>query len=335
MTVVSGTLQTYDRVGNREDLEDVVYNISPKDTPFVSLIGSVPVSATRHDWQTDTLRAPATNAQVEGDDFAFQTKTPTVRVQNFTQIASDTLIVSQSQEKADKAGRKSELGYQLAKMGAEIKKDVELSLVSNVASSAGSSTTGRVSAGFPAWISSATSTNGLRGAAGTSGGFNSGTGLVAAAGNGTQRAFTKTLLDTAISTCYNAGGNPTTVMVSPYNKRVFSTFMSDTNVANQRYETPKRKQTTIVAAADMYLSDFGELAVVPNRVMLNASASRNVLVIDPDFVARGVFRAMGTEKLAKTGDAEKRAVVTEFTLVMKNEQASTVIADTFGLSAST
>ncbi|MVT52115.1 head protein [Bradyrhizobium yuanmingense] len=334
MTVVSGTLQTYDRVGNREDLEDVVYNISPKDTPLVSMIGSVPVSATRHDWQTDTLRAPAANAQVEGDDYSFQTKTPTVRVQNFTQIASDTLIVSNSQEKADKAGRKSELGYQLAKMGAEIKKDVELSLVSNTASSAGSSTTGRVSAGFPAWISSATSTNGLRGSGGSSGGFSSGTGLVSAATNGTQRAFTKTMLDTAISTCYNAGGNPTTVMVSPYNKRVFSTFMSDSNVAQQR-SAANGKKTAIVAAADMYLSDFGELAVVPNRVMLNASASRNVLVIDPDYVARGVFRAMQTEKLAKTGDAEKRAVVTEFCLVMKNEQASTVIADTFGLSAST
>ncbi|MET3225073.1 hypothetical protein ABIE85_002116 [Bradyrhizobium diazoefficiens] len=333
MTVVSGTLQTYDRVGNREDLEDVVYNISPKDTPLVSMIGSTPVSATRHDWQTDTLRAPAQNAQVEGDDFAFQTKAPTVRVQNFTQIASDTLIVSQSQEKADKAGRKSELGYQLAKMGAEIKKDVELSLLSNTASSAGSSTTGRVSAGFPAWISSATSTNGLRGATGTSGGFNSGTGLVAAAGNGTQRAFSKALLDTAISTCYSAGGNPTTVMVSPYNKRVFSTFMSDSNVAQQR-SAANGKKTAIVAAADMYLSDFGELAVVPNRVMLNASASRNILVIDPDYVARGVFRAMQTEKLAKTGDAEKRAVVTEFCLVMKNEQACTVIADTFGLTAS-
>lgn len=334
MTVVSGTLQTYDRVGNREDLEDVVYNISPKDTPFVSLIGSTPVSATRHDWQTDTLRAPAQNAQVEGDDYAFQTKTPTVRVQNFTQIASDTLIVSASQEKADKAGRKSELGYQLAKMGAEIKKDVELSLLSNNASSAGTSTTGRISAGFPAWITSATSTNGLRGATGTSGGFNSGTGLVAAAGNGTQRAFTKSMLDIAISTCYAAGGNPTTVMVSPYNKRVFSTFMSDSNVAQQR-SAANGKKTAIVAAADMYLSDFGELAVVPNRVMLNASASRNVLVIDPDYVARGVFRPMQTEKLAKTGDAEKRAVVTEFCLVMKNEQACTVIADTYGLTAST
>jgi hypothetical protein len=334
MTVVSGTLQTYDRVGNREDLEDVVYNISPKDTPFISLIGTVPVSATRHEWQTDTLRTPATNVQVEGDDFAFQTKSPTVRVANFTQIASDTLIVSASQEKADKAGRASELGYQLAKMGAEIKKDVELSLVSNVASSAGSSTSGRVSAGFPAWISSATSTNGLRGSGGSSGGFNSGTGLVSAATNGTQRAFNKTMLDTAISTSYNAGGNPTTVMVSPYNKRVFSTFMSDSNVAQQR-SAANNKKTAIVAAADMYLSDFGELAVVPNRVMLNASASRNVLVIDPDYVARGVFRAMHTEKLAKTGDAEKRAVLTEFSLVMKNELASTVIADTFGLTSST
>jgi hypothetical protein len=327
-------MQSYDRVGNREDLEDVVYNISPKDTPFVSLIGVTKVLATRHEWQTDALRTPASNAQVEGDDYAFQKKPPSVRVGNFTQIASDTLIVSDTQETVDKAGRASELGYQLAKIGTEIKKDVELSLVSNVASSAGSSTTGRVSAGFPAWITSATAANSLRGGTGTAGGFNSGTGLVTAAGNGTQRAFTKTLLDTAISTCYANGGNPTTVMVSPYNKRVFSTFMSDSNVAQQR-SAANGKKTAIVAAADMYLSDFGELAVVPNRVMLDASASRNVLVIDPDYVARGVLRSMRTEKLAKTGDAEKRAVKTEFCLVMKNELASTVIADTYGLTAST
>jgi hypothetical protein len=336
MTVVSGTIQSYSRVGNREDLEDIVYNISPKDTPFVSLIGSMKVSATKHEWQTDTLRAPAANVQVEGDDYAFQTKAPTVRVGNFCQIASDTLIVSDTQEVVDKAGRASELGFQLAKMGAEIKKDVELSFVSNVASSAGSSTTGRVSAGFPTWITSATTANGLRGATGSSGGFNSGTGLVTAATNGTQRAFTKALLDTAISTCYLAGGNPTTVMVSPYNKQVFSRFMDDADVAEQRYATPKRSQTTIVAAADVYLSDFGELAVVPNRVMAtDATSARNVLVIDPDYVSRGVLRSMRTEVLAKTGDAQKRAVKTEFTLVMKNELASTVIADTYGLTSST
>ena len=141
----------------------------------------------------------------------------------------------------DKAGRSSELGYQLAKMGAEIKKDVELSLVSNVGSTAGSSTVGRVSAGFPAWVTSATVANTLRGATGASGGFNSGTGLVTAATNGTQRAFTKALLDTAISTCYTNGGNPTTVMVSPYNKRVFSTFMSDANVAQQRFDSAARR----------------------------------------------------------------------------------------------
>jgi len=335
MAVLSGTLQTYDRVGNREDIEDTIYNISPKETPFVSLVGTTKVSATKHDWQTDTLRLPAANSKVEGEEFAFATKPTSIRVGNYTQIVSDTLIVSDTQEVVDKAGRSSEIGYQIAKMGTELKKDIEFSCVSNAASSAGSSSTGRVSGGYPAWITSATATNTLRGAAGTVGGFNSGTGVVDAAGDGSQRAFTKTLLDVAISTCYNNGGNPTTVMVSPYNKQVFSTFMSNANVATQRYVTPKKGQTTIVAAADVYQSDFGELAVVPNRVMgTSAATARNVLVIDPDYVARGVLRAMSTEKLAKTGDGEKRAIVTEFTLVMKNEAASTIIADTFGLTAS-
>lgn len=334
MSVISGTLQTYDRVGNREEIEDVVYNISPKDTPFVSLVGTSKVSSTHPEWQTDTLRAPGENAKVEGAEFDFATKPPTTRLGNFTQIVSDTLIVSDTQETVDKAGRSSEIGYQLAKMGAELKKDVELSCIGNVGSSSGSSSTGRVSAGFPAWITSATSANTLRGSGGTSGGFNSGTGLVVAATNGTQRAFTKALLDVAISTAYLNGGNPTHVMLSPYNKQVFSGFMSNANVAAQRYATPKSGQTTIIAAADVYQSDFGELSVVPNRVMAtSAEAARNILVIDPDRVKRGVLRPMQTKKLAETGDGQKRAVVTEFSVLMKNELAHTVIADTFGLSA--
>lgn len=330
MAQVTGTFSSYDAVGNREDLENAIYKITPEETPFISMIGSGKVKATRHDWQTDTLAVPAANAQIEGDDYSYAAVTPTTRLANHTQISWKTVIVTETQDAVDKAGRDKELGYQLAKKGVELKKDIEAAALSNVASVAGSDTVARQSGGFAAWLT----TNAERGAGGADGGYNSGTGLVVAATDGTQRAFTKALLDTTIQQVYQAGGNPNTVMLSPYNKRVFSTFMSDANVAPFRNEVkPGTKQGTIMAAADAYLSDFGLLSVVPNRVMSTTAAlARNVFVITPDMVERGVLRPISQDIPAKTGDANKRVIKTEWTLVVKNEAAHGVVADVFGLT---
>lgn len=333
MAQVTGTFSSYDAVGNREDLENAIYRITPEETPFMQLIGTTKVEAVRHDWQTDTLATPAANAQVEGDDYTYATRNPTKRVANFTQISWKPVIVTETQDAVNKAGRDTELGYQLSKASVELKKDIEFSMLSNAASVAGDDTTARVSAGFPAWFT----TNADRGAGGANGGFSSNTGLVAAATNGTQRAWTKTLLDNSIQSVYTAGGNPSIIMVSPYNKRVFSTFMSDANVAPfRRPVSDNKKQGVILAAADVYQSDFGELDVLPNRVMsTSAAVARNVFIIDTSKVARGVLRPMTQDTPAKTGDANKKVIKTEWTLVNRNEAAHGVIADVFGLTAST
>lgn len=333
MAQVTGTFSTYDAVGDREDLENTIYQITPEETPFISMIGSGKVKAIRHDWQTDTLAVPAANAQIEGDEYTYASVTPTSRLANYTQISWKTVVVTETQDAVDKAGRAKELAYQMAKKGVELKKDIEAAALSNVASLAGNDTTARVAGGFAAWLTS----NDDRGAGGADGGYNSGTGLVVAATNGTQRAFSKTLLDTVIGKVYASGGNPNTVMVSPYNKQVFSTFMSNANVAPFRNEVkPGTKQGTIMAAADAYLSDFGLLSVVPNRVMgTSAALARNVFVITPDMVERGVLRPIEQDIPAKTGDANKRVIKTEWTLVVKNEAAHGIVADTFGLTATT
>jgi hypothetical protein len=334
MAQVANTYETYDAVGNREELADKIYQITPEETPFLSLIGRKPVASVHPEWQIDTLGAVDTaNNQPEGNDWAFDAITPTSRVGNYTQISDKKIIISRTQDKTSKAGRKSELAREVAKKGVELRIDMEAIALGNQASTAGSGNgaTNRKFGGFRAWLA----TNDSLGSGGASGGFNTSTSVVDAATNGTQRAFTKAILDAVILSSYNAGGSPRTLMVSPYVKTVFSTFMSDANVAEQRFATPK-SQTTIVAAADMYLSDFGTISVVPNRQMARAGATvaRNAFLVDPRMISLGVFDDIQLVKPAKTGDAEKRVLVTEYTLIVSNEAAHGVASDLFGLTAS-
>lgn len=333
MAQVSNTFETYDAVGNREELADKIYQITPEKTPFVSLIGRQDISSVHPEWQTDTLNAvDLNNNQPEGNDWTYDAVSPTTRVGNYAQISDKRIVISRTQDVVSKAGRKSEVAREVAKKGVELKIDQEVIFLSNQASSAGSGNgaTNRTLGGFRAWLS----TNDNMDGGGSSGGFNSGTGLVTAATNGSQRAFTKALLDATILSVYNAGGEADVLMTSPYVKTVFSTFMSTAGVAEQRYPTPKSGQTTIIAAADMYQSDFGMISVVPNQQMARAGASiaRNAFLIDPKMVAQGVLRPVSLEKPGQTGDAEKRVLVTEYTLVVKNEAAHGVIADLYGMA---
>ena len=334
MAQIANTFETYDAVGNREDLADKIYQITPEETPFVSLIGRKKVASVHPEWQTDTLATPdPANAQPEGNDWSFSTIQPTSRVGNYTQISDKRIIISRTQDNTSKAGRKSELAREVAKKGVELKTDMEVILLSNQASVAGSGNgvTTRKTGGFRAWLT----TNDDIGAGGSSGGFNVGTGVVDAATNGTQRAFTKTVLDAVILSTYNAGGNPDVLMVSPYVKTVFSKLLDDADVVPLRRELKGNNQAVVVAAADMYLSDFGLISVVPNRQMARAGAAiaRNAFPIDPKMVSLGVFDDITVEKPAKTGDAEKRVLVTEYTLLVQNEAAHGVAADLFGISA--
>lgn len=331
MAQQANTFETFDAVGNREELADKIWNITPDETPFISLIGRKSVESTHPEWQTDALASPdANNNRPEGNDWTYDALTATSRIGNYTQISDKPVIVSRTQDETSKAGRKSELAYQIAKKGRELKTDMEIICLSNQAASAGTGNgaTNRTLAGMRAWIA----TNDDLGSGGSSGTFSN--GIQGAATNGTQRAFTKSIMDSVILSTHNAGGNANTWMLSTYNKQVFSRFMDDADVVALRKDVT-RGQATIVAAADMYQSDFGLLTMVPNRQMTRGGATiaRNAFFIDPEMVALGVFHDISNEKPGKTGDAEKRVLVTEYSLLVNNEAAHGCAADLYGLSA--
>lgn len=334
MAQISNTFETFDSVGNREELADKIYRITPAETPFVSLIAHSPIKTTHPEWQIDTLRTPVTtNNQPEGNDWSYDAITPTTRVGNYAQISEVTFIISATQDKTDKAGRKSEVAYQTVKYGRELKTDMEATLLSNQASSAGSGNgaSNRTSGGLRAWIASNDDING-----GSSGGFNTSTSVVDAATNGTQRAFSKAIMDAVILSTYNAGGSPSVLMCSPYVKTVFSTFLDDANIVPLRENSTGKSKRRLVGSAEVYVSDFGDIMVTPNRQMARAGAAvaRNAFFIDPSMVKMGVFRDIMLHKPAKTGDAEKRVLNTEYTLLVSNEAAHGAACDLYGLSAS-
>ena len=312
------TFQTYQSIGNREDLTDVIYNISPTDTPFMSSVGKTKATAVYHEWQTDALAAAvANNAAVEGADATSLTVTPTARVGNRTQISTKTVQIAGTQESVDKAGRKSEKAYQLAKASSELKRDMEKTLLSNNVAAAGDSTTARTLGGLQAWLG----TNAVLGSSGTAG-----SGGTTARVSGTDAAFTEAMLKSAVKQAFVQGGNPSVLMVTPTQKQVVSGFAG---IAEQRYQAPSNAPTTIVGAADVYLSDFGTLSVVPNRFMTADSGDGGevAFVLDPEYAAVAYLRPFQTNELAKTGDSEKTQLLVEYTLEVKNEKAHAIIAD--------
>ena len=316
MAQVTNTYSSYDTKGNREDLQDKIYNISPTETPFQANIETIEVKATKHEWQTDALAAASSNAQIEGDEFAYTAPTATTRVGNYTQISRKAFLVSRTAESIRKAGRKSEIALQLAKNGKELKRDIETDLTSKNASVAGDDTTARKSGGVEAWLTS----NDSRGAGGAQGGYNAGTGVVDTVTDGTQRAFSEALLKDAQQLAYTSGGTPAILMVGPFNKRQFSSF---SGVAELRREAGGKGQATIVGAADMYIGDFGPLGVVTNRL----SRDRTALLLDTEYAKVGWLDRISHIEPAITGDAKKHVLIGEWTLIVGNEAAHAVVAD--------
>ena len=317
MTTPVGTYTVYDtsstRGGLREDLTDMIYNISPTDTPLMSTLAKSKATAVYHEWQSDSLAASTTaNALIEGDDAAATTATPTFRIGNYTQIVGKTIQVSGTLEAVDKAGRKSEKAYQLAKASSEIKRDIETILFANQASTAGSSSSARKMGTMLAWLKTNTSF-------GTSGADPTTAGSTTRS-DGVVRTFTETLLKEVIREAYISGGNPKVMYVSPIGKQKTSEF---TGIAAQRYMAPGDAPTTIIGAADVYLSDFGSVSIVPNRFM----RTRDAVVVDPEYAALAYLRPFQTIELAKTGDSEKTQLLAELTLEMRNEAAHGIVAD--------
>ena len=310
------TYQTYTAIGMREDLSDVIYNISPTDTPFMSSIGKTKATATYHEWQTDSLAAAALGGAVEGADASTITASPTTRIGNRTQIFTKSVAVAGTLEAVDKAGRKSEKAYQLAKVSAELKRNIELTLLSNQVSAAGDSSTARTLGGLQAWLNTNYDggTNGVAGSGGTT-----------ARTNGTNRTFTEAILKTVIAEVYTAGGTPKVLMVNPAHKQTVSAFAG---IAAQRYMAPSNEPTTIIGAADVYMSDFGTISVVPNRFMNSTNAcDETAFLVDPDMAAVAYLRPFQTIELAKTGDSEKTQLLAELTLEVKNQAAHGICAD--------
>ena len=271
------------------------------------------------EWQTDVLAAPDTaNAQIDGDDYAYAARPATVRVGNYTQISRKPVLISRTLEAVDKAGRDSEVKYQVLKAGLELKRDMEAILVSNQASVAGTSSVARKLGGLGSWLT----TNVSRGATGANGGYNTGTGLTVAPTAGTPRAFIETYIQDVQQSAYINGGNPNILLMSPKQKRVASAFagIAVNRIDNQPGTT---KQLTIFGGADMYQGNFGILNFVPNRWQ----PLTNAFLIDPKMISVDYLRPMFTDKVANTGDAEKRMLLVEYTLTVKNEAASGVIDD--------
>jgi hypothetical protein len=309
------TFTRYDAIGAREDLADVIYNISPQDTPILSSIGKTKATAVYHEWQTDSLAAATTsNAAVEGADATSATLSATSRVGNYTQIVQKTIQVSGTLEAVDKAGRKSEKAYQLAKASAEIKRDMEAIITANQAQSAGNSSTARKLGSLLSWIT----TNTNKGS-GTTAGVDPITAGVSVRTDGTTRTFTEAMLKSVVAKVFTAGGTPATLFVSPSIKQDVSSFAG---IAAQRFVTDA-SPTTIISAADAYLSDFGLIQIVPNRFM----RTRDALVLDPEYAALAYLRPFATNELAKSGDSEKTQLLAEFTLEVKNEAAHGIVAD--------
>lgn len=315
MAAPANLVTTLNSVGNREDLEDVIYRVAPEKTPFVSAIKKTKATARFHEWQTEALATPnPTNAQLEGDDATIDTPNLTARIGNFCQIFRKTYGVSRTQEVVDKAGRASELNRQKVLKGIELRRDIEARFIGNYGSNNESGATPRRSAGALGFIV----TNVARGAGGASGGFSGGT--VTAATNGTLRTFAETQVKAVMATAFNNGATPTMAFMGAVNKQEFSAFPG---IAQIRVNVTGREQATIMAGAEVYVSDFGQLMLIPHPYGL----TRDCLIVDPDYMAVATLDGFKSTPLAKTGDSDKFMLIHEATLVVNNELAHGVVAD--------
>ena len=314
MAVPADTIQNVGRVGVREDLSDRIAELFPDETPFMNAIGTSPVNNTYTEWQTDSLvQANGNNAAVQGDDTPNQNRPNTVRVGTHTQIFTKVISASTTVEWTNKAGRRSELARETMKAGREIRRDMETRFLSGSASVAATGSVAGQTAGALAWLTS----NVSRGGSGANGGFSN--GIVAAPTPGTQRNYTEQLLKGVLQSIWTNGGNPAIVITNGAQKQVAAGFAG---LADQRVDAG-RGRIRIVAGADIYVSDFGELQFVPDRF----ATARDALVVDPEYWDVGIGDALKIEPLAKTGLAERRLMRAEVALRCLNQAASGVVAD--------
>ena len=311
MAQPSNTFDSYDAVGIKEDLQDVIYDISPQDSPFYSTCAKVKARNTYHEWQTDALRASAANAHIEGDATAAEARTATTRLGNYLQIFKNAVIIPGTDEGLDKAGRAKEMAYQTLKIAKEQKLDIEKALFDNNARVAGSSSAARELAGLPSWVvtnidEAGNSTNAT------------GDGTDARV-DGTAAAFSQDRFDGVMQSIWEAGGKPDTVYLTAFQMNKALGFVGNNNARS----TITAEAEKVIKHMSVYVTPWGTVKFVPSR----EQRGRDVFVIQDDMFAVGVLRPTKNEALAKDGDYEKRQVITELTLVAKNEKSSGAIYD--------
>jgi hypothetical protein len=321
MTQVAGTLDTFDLVGMAEDVEDVIFNISPTDTPALTMGKRKKATATNHQWQTDSLAAASSNKAIEGDDASYATAAPTVMLSNRLQITQKTVLVSGTADAVRKYGRAEEFAYQLMKRGKEMKRDIEHTIVRNQASSVGGSQTARAAAGWESMIAGNRILSASTDSTGTTPGYASGDWT--APTDGTTAALDETTLVSALTAAWTDGGDPSVIMCGAFQKKQIAQFAGAAAFAG--FYNPKQgeAQGAVIGGVDVYVSDFGKHAVKLNRFM----RTRTVLCLDPDYVSVDWLRSIRFEERAKTGDATKGELLGEFTLVLNNPDAHGKVQD--------
>ena len=307
MAKVTNAFDTYSATADREDLSNIIYNISPMQTPFMSSIGKKSIKNVVFDWQTEVLPTPVATGQLEGFELSRAASTATTRVSNVAMISSRDATVTGSQDASDPAGKRSEMAHQLAIMAKALKRDMEEALCQKGAKTTGDATTARVTGGFESWITS----NDSRGAGGAS------TGGGAAPTDGTLRDLSEQLLKDTLQLCFENGGEPSMAICGPHNKQVISGFTGRTQ-ARQMIDA-----NTVEASVSVYSSDFGELKIVPS----NRSREESLLLVDPEFAKVSYLRDFKTVDIATIGDAETKMIVVEYGLEVSNEAAHGIVAD--------
>jgi len=316
MAIVTNTFTTFDAKGIREDLSNIITNIAPEETPYMSNIRKESISNSLFEWQTDTLATAAANKQLEGDDVtSFDAVTATVRLQNYAQISRKTIVLSATEEVVNKAGRKSELAYQIAKRSSELKRDQEFTMLNGAVAAAGSTSVARGTASLQAFIKTNVDMQ-------TNGASPSYTTLPnSSRTDGNVRTFTETILKNVIQQVWTAGGTPKILMVGPVNKQRVSGFAG---IASSRFNIDGgARPATIIGAADIYVSDFGNVTVIAQRFQ----RERDAFVIDPEYAGVVTLRPYQQIELAKTGDADKRMLIVEFGHKVYAENAHGIAAD--------
>ena len=309
MAQINNVFDTYDAQADREQLSNVIYNISPTATPFMSSIGKNSIKNVVFDWQTEALPTVDATGEIEGFrlDGATSASTATVRKTNVAMISKRDATVSGSQETSDPAGKKSEMAHQLAIMAKALKRDMETALCQKGARTTGSNTQARVTGGFESWMTS----NVSRGTNGTSGGDG------VAPTDGTARALTEPLLKSVLQSCFQNGGEPSLAICGPVNKQVISGFTGRSQ-ARQFVDA-----NTVEASVSIYASDFGELKIVPS----NFSRDRSLLLVDPEYAKVSYLRDFKTVDIATVGDAVTKMLLVEYGLEVGNEAAHGIVAD--------